>query len=196
MWGYYYDPVVKANYTFMVPGRRRAPGSWRSSSPAWRVCAVWRPITWSLARLHRRAHSFIIARILPQESELVSADLVLMTADDFRAFFDYPVGHFTDIALRVANPLEVRNVAAKLAERFPDSRPILREEILRTYESIFDWREGIVLVLLPRPAGFCHSGVGEGVRAGGRRKTRDRHPQGDRLGNRRRDPHEVLGVGR
>ena len=90
---------------------------------------------------------FSIARILPQASELVSADLVLMAAEDFRAFFAMPAGAFTDIALRVANPLEVRNVAAKLAERFPDSRPILREEILRTYESIFNWREGIVLVL-------------------------------------------------
>jgi ABC-type lipoprotein release transport system permease subunit len=35
-----------------------------------------------------------------------------------------------------------------LAGRLPDSRTILREEMLRTYESIFNWREGIVLVLL------------------------------------------------
>jgi len=48
----------------------------------------------------------------------------------------------------VANPQEVHNVAAKLASRLPDSRTILREEVLRTYESIFNWREGIVLVLL------------------------------------------------
>jgi ABC-type lipoprotein release transport system permease subunit len=90
---------------------------------------------------------FAVARILAPESELVSADLVLMSADDFRRFFAIPAGHFTDIALRVANPLEVRNVAGKLAAQFPDSRPILREEILRTYESIFSWREGIVLML-------------------------------------------------
>jgi ABC-type lipoprotein release transport system permease subunit len=90
---------------------------------------------------------FSVARVLSQESELVSADLVLMSADDFRSFFDMPAGHFTDIALRVANPQEVRNIAAKLALQFPDSRPILREEVLRTYESIFSWREGIVLML-------------------------------------------------
>ena len=91
--------------------------------------------------------SFTIARILPHDSELVSADLVLISEADFRSFFAIAPGYFTDIALSVANPLEVRNVAAKLSQQFPDSRPILREEILRTYESIFNWREGIVLAL-------------------------------------------------
>jgi ABC-type lipoprotein release transport system permease subunit len=86
--------------------------------------------------------------VLPQASELVSADLVLMSEQNFRAFFDYPAGHYTDIALSVANPQEVRNVAIKLAAALPDARPILKDEVLRTYASIFDWREGIVLALL------------------------------------------------
>jgi ABC-type lipoprotein release transport system permease subunit len=38
-------------------------------------------------------------------------------------------------------------VATKLSLQFPDSRPILRDEILRTYEAIFNWREGIILAL-------------------------------------------------
>ena len=73
---------------------------------------------------------------------------MLLSEADFRAFFEYPAGYYTDIALSVANPLEVRNIAAKLAEALPDSRPILREEVLRTYQSVFDWREGIVLTVL------------------------------------------------
>jgi ABC-type lipoprotein release transport system permease subunit len=79
---------------------------------------------------------------------LISADLVLLAEADFRAFFDYPAAHWTDITLSVANPQEVRTVAQKLANALPDSRPILRDEVLRTYQSIFDWREGIVLALL------------------------------------------------
>ena len=62
--------------------------------------------------------------------------------------FRSPDGHYTDIALWVANPLEVRNVGIKLLDALPDSRPILREEVLRTYASIFDWREGMMLALL------------------------------------------------
>ena len=48
----------------------------------------------------------------------------------------------------MANPLEVRNVANKLANALPDSRPILRDEVQRTYASMFDWREGLMLALL------------------------------------------------
>jgi ABC-type lipoprotein release transport system permease subunit len=42
----------------------------------------------------------------------------------------------------------VRKVAEKLSASLPDSRPILREEVLRTYQSVFDWREGIMLTVL------------------------------------------------
>jgi len=93
-------------------------------------------------------HTFIVAAVLAHESELVSADLVLMNEADFRRFFAYPDGHYTDIALWVANPLDVRNVGVKLLGTLPDSRPILREEVLRTYESVFNWREGLLLAVL------------------------------------------------
>jgi len=92
--------------------------------------------------------SFTVARVLSSASELVSADLILLNEGDFRAFFEIPEGYYTDVALSVANPQEVTNIATKLGAQLPDSRPILREEVLRTYESIFNWREGIVLVLM------------------------------------------------
>ena len=148
LWGYYYDSVVKANYTFMAPGSENIKPSTLVVGPAMaRVRGLAVGDTLALRAYTGKLARFSIARILPHESELVSADLVLMSAEDFRSFFDMSPGYYTDIALRVANPLEVRNVATKLSVQFPDSRPILREEILRTYESIFGWREGIVLVL-------------------------------------------------
>jgi ABC-type lipoprotein release transport system permease subunit len=58
------------------------------------------------------------------------------------------LGRYSDIALTVAHPREVRKVAEKVVNLLPDSRPVLREEILRTYEAVFDWREGMVLMLL------------------------------------------------
>ena len=146
LWGYYYDPVVKANYTFMAaagipsgsivvgPALARARGLDKDNGISFRAYSG-------------KLFSFTVKDVLPQATELASADLVLLDEADFRAFFDYPVGHYTDIALSVANPREVRTVAAKLAAALPDSRPILREEVLRTYQSLFDWREGIVLTV-------------------------------------------------
>jgi len=137
LWGYYYDSVVKANYTFMAPSAepvekgRIAIGE---RIAATRGIGVGNVI--SFRSYSGKLFSFKVARILSAASELVSADLVLLNEGDFRAFFEVPEGYYTDIALSVANPQEVANVAAKLAASLPDSRPILREEVLRTYESV------------------------------------------------------------
>jgi ABC-type lipoprotein release transport system permease subunit len=149
LWGYYYDSVVKANYTFMAPRDMKINKGEIVVGPALersRGLAVNNGI--SFRSYSGELHTFIVADVLPHSSELVSADLVLMHEDDFRAFFKYPAGHWTDVALSVANPQEVKNVALKLMAALPDSRPILRDEVLRTYASIFDWREGIMLALL------------------------------------------------
>ncbi len=149
LWGYYYDNVVKANYTFMAPRNMQIERGEIVVGPALersRGLAAGNGI--SFRAYSGELHTFIVGDVLPQGSELVSADLVLMHEEDFRAFFRYPEGHHTDIALSVANPQEVRNIAAKLMAALPDSRPILRDEVLRTYASIFDWREGIMLALL------------------------------------------------
>jgi len=152
LWGYYYDPALKANYTVMAPpaeaGTMVGPG--RIAVGAALARALGRSVN---AQVWFQSYSgklfaFTIASVFPHESELVSADLVVMCEEDFRAFFDYPAGQYTDIALTVANPQELNTIAAKLASRLPDSRAILRQDILRTYDSIFNWREGIVLVLL------------------------------------------------
>lgn len=148
LWGYYYDPVVKANYTFMVPAHEIAPGTLHIGPGLARERGLAPGNTVSFRSYSGRLFAFTVGAVLPQGSELASADLVLLSEQDFRAFFEYPAGHYTDIALSVANPQEVRTVAAKLANALPDSRPILREEVLRTYASIFDWREGIVLTVL------------------------------------------------
>ena len=149
LWGYYYDPVVKANYTFQVAGDDPPPPGRIVVGPGLaRFRGVQAGNVLSFRSYSGKLFAFTVDAVLPAESELVSADLVLVNEADFRTFFDYPAGHFTDIALSVANPQEVRTVATKLAAALPDSRPILRDEVLRTYQSIFDWREGIALALL------------------------------------------------
>jgi ABC-type lipoprotein release transport system permease subunit len=149
LWGYYYDPVVKANYTFLgLTEDAPATGRIKVGAGLARYRGVEAGNVLSFRSYSGKLFSFNVDEVLPANSELVSADLVLLNEADFRAFFDYPAGHWTDITLSVANPQEVRTVAQKLANALPDSRPILRDEVLRTYQSIFDWREGIVLALL------------------------------------------------
>ena len=149
LWGQYFDTGIQANYTFFVdreqaladdaivigPTLARTRGLEAGDKVSWRA--------WNGA-----LHTFSVAAVLPQASELMSADLVLLSENGFRRFFGYPDGVYTDFALSVSNPREVRNVAARLTELLPETRPILREEVLRTYAALFDWREGIALAVL------------------------------------------------
>ena len=149
LWGYYYDPVVNANYTFMArPAAEVGDGRLMVGNAIARERGLAPGNTISFRSYSGKLFSFELAAVLSPDAELLSADLVLLSENDFRRFFEYPEGHYTDIALSVANPQEVRNIAAKLSSALPDSRPILRDEVLRTYQSLFDWREGIVLTVL------------------------------------------------
>lgn len=187
LWGYYFDPDVGANYTFLVPtagsasvtshnastdvdggeGDESAGAAVPSSEPLYRVnldtlksgTAV---IGHGMARLRQAgtgdvmafrafdgtSMNFRIADTFSSKSELVSADLIVVTEVDFRRLFGIPVDVVTDVVLSVNNPREISTVATKISKVLPDARPITRDEVLRTYDSIFNWRGGMMLVLL------------------------------------------------
>ncbi len=79
---------------------------------------------------------------------MVSSDLILLSEYAFRRLFGISGEQATDLVVTVRNKKEISTVAAKILELLPDTRPILRDEILRTYDAAFDWRGGIVLVIL------------------------------------------------
>lgn len=149
LWGYHYDPAAGANYTLMVPDDE-APtsGTIAIGEGVARVRGAGVGDVLSFRAHDGRLASFTIARLLTDDSALLTSDLVLLHEADYRDFFGIAAGRYTDLALHVANPREVRKVAEKVALKLPDSRPILRAEILRTYQSLLDWREGMVLLLL------------------------------------------------
>lgn len=149
LWGYYYDAGMRANYTLMVPPDR----------PVESGAVV---IGGGIARLRQldagdivhfmapdgRIVRFTVSGTLDSASELVSADLVLMNEGDFRAFFGFPADRFTDVVASVRNPREVGTVASKIALALPEARVVTRADMLRTYEALFDWRGGMVAVVL------------------------------------------------
>jgi ABC-type lipoprotein release transport system permease subunit len=148
LWGYYYDPVFGGNLTVMA-----------TDDQALAADAVW--IGQGVARNMRvkegdmislRGYAgptlFTVQRVLPEESELVSSDLLLMSRQDVRSLFNFPDGLATDLAVQAGNPRELPTIAAKIVEQFPDARPILKSELLRTYEAIFDWRGGLLVAVL------------------------------------------------
>lgn len=149
LWGYYYDPVFGGNLTVMaVNDQELAVDSiWVGRGVA-RSMRVNESDLISLRGYGGQPILFAVQKILPEESELVSSDLVLMSEKDVRTLFNFPEGLATDLAVTAGNPRELATIAAKIVELFPDTRPIMKSEILRTYEAIFDWRGGLMVVVL------------------------------------------------
>lgn len=148
LWGYHYDAAVGANYTLMVPSEQPPQvGSAQVGGALARARGLAAGDVLSLRAYNGTAWPLRIAGILDERTELVSADLMLVSEKDFRGLFNYPAGHYTDLALAVTNPAEVRRVAQKVLERLPDSRVIPRDEMRRTYAGVFDWRQGLLLVV-------------------------------------------------
>lgn len=149
LWGYYYDPEVKANYTFVVPERfAHEKGSIVIGSGISRARHAYEGDTLSFTGHDGVARNYTIAAILSDDSQLVSADLIQISADDYRDLSGMPKDQATDLLLKVRNAREIRTVAEKIRKLLPDSRPIIRDEIIRTYDAVFNWRSGIMLVIL------------------------------------------------
>jgi ABC-type lipoprotein release transport system permease subunit len=149
LWGYYYDPSVGANYTVVTTDSQPpAPESVFIGSGVARVRRLAEGDFLTLRAANGTPALLRVERVLPYASELVAADLIVTGKQDFRALFAFPQGQASDLAVTVANPRELTTIAAKIAGEFPDTRPILKSEILRTYDAVFDWRGGMVVVML------------------------------------------------
>jgi ABC-type lipoprotein release transport system permease subunit len=147
LWGYYYDPVVGANYTLIVSEESPAAGSVTVGQGIARTRLLDVGDEMEFKGHDGTIFNLTVQGTLSAESELVSSDLLLISESDFRNLFGLPGSHATDLILQIGNPREQVTIAEKIAALLPDTRIILREELLRTYDTIFDWRGGVMLVI-------------------------------------------------
>jgi ABC-type lipoprotein release transport system permease subunit len=147
LWGYLYDTSSAANYTLMASAEVEAGEALvgegvarlRSLAPGKMLFLV--SPTGKLSKLRVKGR-------LDLPTALLSSDLVLLNERDLREFFAVDSGRYTDLVLHIANPREVAKIAEKGAIRLPGRRFITREDLERSYESLFSWREGLVLLTL------------------------------------------------
>lgn len=149
LWGYHFDPTVATNLTVQVPALDPpSPGRAVLGAALARARGLAAGDVLSLRDHTGKPYAFTVDGLLDARSELVSADLMLVNEADFRAFFGIEPGRYTDLTLAVANPKEVRKVAEKVLARLPAARVISRDEMRRTYEAVFNWRQGLLLTFL------------------------------------------------
>ncbi len=148
-WGYLYRPASQANLTVMVPERfwggdaELVVGEGVARLEGLVAGATLRLTGWS-----GEALDFTVREVIPAGSALVTTDLVLLSEAGYQRLFGADPDRFTDIALTVPNARELPTVAQKALQLVPGARAITRLEMARTYQAIFDWRSGLVMLVL------------------------------------------------
>jgi lipoprotein-releasing system permease protein len=158
-WGYYYDALTEANYTLLGSGAGAAdlqmldghlPGNDGECAVGAGVAAL-RGSSASgeliLVNSDNMGVLFEVSGVFTAASALLTNDLVVLTDKAVVDFFGFPSGMATDLTVSVPNISEVQTVAAKIKRSFPDSRPITRSELKRTYDMVFNWRSGMMFTL-------------------------------------------------
>ncbi len=153
LWGYQYDSVFQANYTLTVPAENPPESdSIDIGSGISRMRSAFPGDIIAFVGHDGLSRSFTIRNILDSESQLLTSDLILLSEDDYRDFAGIPPDQATDLTLRVRNPGEYITIAEKIVQMYPETRPILRSEIQRTYDAVFGWRSGLVMVIFSAAA--------------------------------------------
>lgn len=163
LWGYYFDPPAGANYTFMGVDTLPPEVSEMIEGELFKEtdsfgCIIGQGIAEArlldpgdIIPIKGADGKLVVLRvkgIFRSDSQLLTNDLVIMSPEDFRRIFSVPEDLATDLAVRIPNSREIDTVALKIQERLADTRPITRNQILRTYAAVFDWRGGIMVAVL------------------------------------------------
>ncbi|HHD56213.1 MAG TPA: FtsX-like permease family protein [Desulfobulbaceae bacterium] len=159
IWGYYYDSLYHANYTILGIDRGSEQFAMvEGKTPAGdEQCMVGQGVAeaqhaepgMDLLLINSKGigYSCEISGTFKAKSALWTNDLIVFTTGALKRFFTMPDGLATDITVEVFNAGEVALVAQKIKRLLPDTRPITIDEILHTYESIFNWRSGMMLTI-------------------------------------------------
>lgn len=168
VWGYYYDSLIKANLTLVgidsYQGKLELLEGQLPDNP--KECAIGMGVAKAfgpsigdnlvLEDGEKSRTVFNITGIFRAESNLLTNDLVVLQETALRDFFSMNPELATDLVVQVHNQREVKTLAKKIKYNLPDTRPITRDEILHTYDTLFNWRSGMMLaVAVTALIAFC-----------------------------------------
>ena len=159
VWGYYYDSLKKVNFTLLGINQQEKPlplleGALPENN---RQCVLGKGIADAygvsigdnlvLVDAQNKTQLYEVSGLFTSPAKLLTNDLILLREAELRRFFGLPADRATDIAVQVYNQREITTLAQKIKLALPDSRPISKNEILHTYDTVFNWRSGMLLTV-------------------------------------------------
>ncbi len=84
---------------------------------------------------------------LPKSSNLISGDMVIVPLELAQKILNYDTQNVTDIILNVPNHAEWSNLKSKLEELHYDIRVVSKQDSIKAYKQMFDYKGGFFLAL-------------------------------------------------
>ncbi|TFG88921.1 MAG: FtsX-like permease family protein [Candidatus Atribacteria bacterium] len=156
-WGYYYDPLTEANYTVQGTDANaktlqlldgRLPSGNDECAIGAGIAEIKKTGTGGELILVDSSNTGVLYEVVGvfrAKSSMLTNDLIILPNEAVIDFFGYPPGKATDIAVQIYNKNELQTAATKVKRLLPNSRPITKTELIRTYEMVFNWRSGMML---------------------------------------------------
>lgn len=167
VWGYYFDTPTASNYTILGISLSEMPLAERLDltidqgrsidSASKGEVLVGRGILrsrnlkvgdkFSLYRPNATLKTFRVVGSFTSLTDLQSYDLIVMSIEEARDLFMVPEHLATDLCVYVYNDSEEDTIAKKISELFSDTRVVPKSQVAKTYDAVFNWRSGLVLVV-------------------------------------------------
>jgi len=158
-WGYYYDYVTGGNYTLLGAGEEVEELELLDGEMLVEEgeCVIGKGVAdarqavvgGDIVLTDGKGEYYIltVTGIFRGDSQLLTNDLIILDYRDLIDIFEMEKGKATDLIVEVFNESETSLIAQKIKALLPDTRPIMKSEIIRTYETVFNWRSGMVLTM-------------------------------------------------
>lgn len=168
VWGYYFDSPTQANYT--VIGYDTEKDTWEKELGVAtvldrkykRLGAGTAILGEGIIKIKRmkigqkfalnspdsRTRSFRLIGSFRGITSLHTNDVMLLSMEDARAILGIGKEHATDLGVYVYNKNEVTTVAKKITEKLPGVRVVVKGQLARTYDTVYSWKSGFILITL------------------------------------------------
>ncbi len=166
IWGYYFDSSTQANYTLIGydvdkdtwakelgeisiaggEGDRLKDGAAILGGGIMRAKYLHLGDAFALNTPDFKSRTLTVVGSFKGITNLHTYDVILLSLKDARSILGVEDGFATDIAVYVSNKNEVTTVAKKISEGLPGIRVVLRNQLARTYDTVYSWKTGFILV--------------------------------------------------
>lgn len=167
IWGYYFDSPTQANYTIigydshkmwdkelgLIVNRGEKGASLEKGEAILGVGVAkakhLKPgQQFGLHTPDFKSRSFDVVGRFKAATNLHTYDVILLSTEDTRAILGVEKRFATDLGVYVYNNNETTTIARKITKLLPGIRVVVKSQLARTYDTVYSWKSGIILLAL------------------------------------------------